>query len=159
MFHSLKLRGQMHFQLEKFSNIFDEALPLFKDHHDEVGRYFDDIEFNPDVESYIKLDEVGTLRVFTIRESSEKPLIGYCIHHVHNHLHFCNSKQAIQDAIFIAPDYRGIGKEFINWVDEQLKSEGVDAVYHYVSKYHDYAKTLLKLNYEYIESTYLRRLH
>lgn len=149
----------MHFQLEKFSNIFDEALPLFKDHHSEVGCYFDDIEFNPDVENYVKLDDTGYLRTFTIRESSESKLIGYCIHHVFNHLHFCKSKQAVQDAIFIVRAHRGVGHKFIEWVDEQLKSEGVDAVYHYVSVNHDYSKALLDLGYFKIESTYLRRLH
>jgi len=147
----------MIFQLEKFSNFFDEALPLFKNHHKEVGDYFPDIYFNPDVESYIKLDEADKLRVYTVRKSDK--LIGYAIHHIFNHLHFSNSKQAVQDAIFIAKEHRGFGKEFINWIDEQLKSEGVDAVYHYVSVNHDYSNTLCSLGYKKVESTYLRRLH
>ena len=147
----------MQFQKEKFAHFFDEALPLFKDHHAEVGNYFDgDIQFEPDVESYIKLDDCDALRCFTIREDSK--LIGYCIHHVHTHLHFCNSKQSVQDAIFITKEHRGVGRSFIDWVDVQLKTEGVDAVYHYVSVNHNYNKTLLSLGYKKIESTYLRRL-
>lgn len=149
----------MHFQLEKFSNIFDEALSLFKDHHLEVGNYFEDIDFNPDVETYIHLDEAGKLRVFTVRESSDGPLIGYCIHHVFKHLHFRESKQSVQDALYIVKQHRGKGREFISWVDDQLKSEGVDAVYHYVSINHDYSKALIGLGYRKVETTYLRRLH
>ena len=150
----------MYFQLESFSNILDEALPLFKDHHKEIVNYIPNVEFDPDVESYIKLDDADLLKVFTIRESSEGPLIGYCIHHVHNHLHFRNSKQAVQDSIFIAKDHRskGIGKSFIEWIDEQLKSEGVDAVLHYVSVRCDYSSALEKNGYKKIESTYLRSL-
>lgn len=149
----------MHFQLEKFSSMFSEALPLFKNHHLEVGDYLKDIEFDPDVETYVHLDEQGNLRVFTIRESSDGPLIGYCIHHVLNHLHFRKSKQSVQDALFIVKKHRGIGKEFIAWVDDQLKSEGVDAVYQYVSVNCEYSPILRDLGYQKIESTYLRRLH
>lgn len=149
----------MYFQLEKFSNFFDEALPLFKDHHKEVGDYLPNLDFDPDVKSYIKLDDAGLIRCFTIRESSKDSVIGYCILHIFNHLHFCNSKQALQDAIYIAKDHRGLGKEFIDWIDDELKSEGIDAVYHNVSINHDYSKTLCSLGYKKVETTYLRSLN
>lgn len=150
----------MHFQRELFSQVFDEALPLFKEHYLEVGSYFDDIDFDLDIESYIKLDEAGVLRLYTAR-SVEGFLIGYCIHHVSNHLHFCKSLQAIQDSIFILPQYRGrgLGSSFINWIDDELKGEGVEAVYHFVNRKCEYSKSLKALGYHYLESVYLKRLH
>jgi GNAT superfamily N-acetyltransferase len=147
------------FQRELFSNILDEALPLFKDHCQEVVDYLPDIDFDPDVESYILLDDSGHLRVFTIRQDNDGKLIGYCIHHVFKHLHHCKSLVAVQDSIFIHKDHRGIGRAFISWVDDQLKSEGVLAVYHYVSNNCDYSKALIEMDYVKIESTYLRRFH
>lgn len=148
----------MIFQQERFSRFCQEALPLFVDHHKEVNDIFDEgIEFDPNVEAFIKLDDNGALRVFTVRDGSE--LIGYCIHHVYKHLHFRNSLQSIQDAIYIAKKHRGIGKQFISWVDDQLKSEGVDAVYHSVSLRCDYSKALVELGYEKFETNYVRRLH
>ena len=130
---------------------------MFENHFQEAGNFVGDIDFDPDVESFIKLDDANFLRVFTVREGST--LVGYCIHHVYKHLHHRNSLQAIQDAIYIAEEHRGIGKGFIEWVDNELKSEGVDAVYHYVTLKHDYSKTLISLGYEKFESTYIRRLH
>lgn len=150
----------MDFQQERFSKFFDEAIDLFRSHHEEVGDYFsndDDILFDPNVEAFIKLDQSGMLRVYTIRDDGE--LIGYCIHHVYKHLHYRNSLQSVQDALFIAKKHRGIGREFISWVDDQLKSEGIDAVYQYVSVNHDYSRTLIGLGYRKIEETFLRRLH
>ena len=148
----------MYFQRESFSDMFDEALPLFFDHFKEVGNYSPEFIFDPDVQCYVRLDEAGRLRVFTIRESSKGSLVGYCIHHVFNHLHFRKSLQAVQDSIYIAKEHRGVGHKFIEWIDEQLKSDGVNAVYHYVSINHDYSKALERLNYSKIESTYLRSL-
>ena len=148
----------MVFQREKFSHFCDEALTLFEDHHKEVGDIFPgDVEFDPNIEAFLKLDDHDLLRVYTVREDGV--LLGYCIHHVSNHLHFRNSLQSIQDAIYIAKNHRGIGKKFISWIDDQLKSEGVEAVYHSVSLNYDYSKALVGLGYEKIESTYFRRLH
>lgn len=147
----------MIYQRESFSTIFDEALPLFVSHFEEVGKYSPEFEFNPDVESYCLLEEAGRLFVYTVR-SMDKTLVGYCIHHVFNHLHFCNSLQAVQDSIFIAKQHRGIGRSFIEWVDTDLKVNGVKAVYHYVSVNHDYSSALRDLGYHKIESTYLRSL-
>lgn len=147
----------MQFQQEPFIHFFDEALPLYKDHFHEVGDYFDgELELEPDVENYIKLDDAGALRCYTIR--SEEKLIGYCIHHIFKHLHFCSSLQSLQDAIFIVKEHRGIGEKFINWVDEQLLQDGIEYVYHYVSRNLDYSPVLKRLGYHKIESTYLRRL-
>jgi hypothetical protein len=79
----------MQFQREKFITFFDEALPLFRAHFNEVQDYFEGKkDLDPDVETYLKLDEAGYLRVYTARESGL--LIGYCIHQIFNHLHFCD---------------------------------------------------------------------
>jgi hypothetical protein len=147
----------MRFQREEFSKFVEDAVPLFKEHHAEVGDYFpDDIPLDVNVEAFLSLDEKGMLRVFTVRDEGE--LVGYCVHHVSYHLHYKNSLQAAQDAIYISPSHRHWGKRFIDWVDDKLRLEGVDAVYHYVSVNKDYSYTLKKLNYKKIESTYLRRL-
>lgn len=147
----------MQFQREKFSDFLDEALPLFMEHYHEAGNFQKDLKFDLDIETFLKLDDNDRLRVYTAR--ADGILAGYCIHHVYNHLHFRNSLHAIQDAIYLIKEQRGNGKRFIDWIDGQLKSEGVDAVYHYVTLKHDYSRTLISLGYERADSTYIRRLH
>ena len=141
------------YQLEKASEVFDEALPLMRQHYLEVA-HFNEVDFNPDKNHYINVDNLGLSRVFTIRNDCE--LIGYASFYVKTHAHHKETIHAFQDGIFILPEHRGIGTDFISWCDEQLKNEGVKVVYHFVKVDHDWSKALVGVGYKCVEHIYAR---
>lgn len=145
----------MNYQREKLSDIYDDLAPLFTLHYEEV-KHFDDIPLAPDKEGYLKIENTGALRVYTIRDEGE--LIGYNILFIREHLHYCESIQALNDVIFIREDKRGQGRAFIDWCDKELKKEGVDAVYQTVKATHNWGAMLEKQGYKLIDLTYGKRL-
>lgn len=136
----------------------EEAIPLFHLHYIGVA-HFQDIELAPDYDNYLKLAEIGMLRVFTAREE-DNALIGYAIFFVRHNLHYKNSLQAVQDILFIHPEKRGFGAKFIAWCDLQLQLEGVQATYHHVKVRPDlnFSPLLEKQGYQLIDLIYGKRL-
>jgi len=148
--------GAREFQRERVcAELCNELLPLLYQHDTEVS-HFKDIILVPDFEKYFAIAEHGGLRAFTVREN--KVLVGYAIFYVNFHNHYSCSLQAVQDALFILPEHRGEGEEFIKWCDSELKLDGVEVVYHHVKLSHDYSPALLRQGYEQIEKVYARRL-
>lgn len=147
----------MQLQRESFADFIDEALPLLQAHYEEVAKY-KDIPLSVDVEMYLKLEEVGTLRIFTARE--EGGLIGYAVYFVRYNPHYSTSLQAVQDVLFLAKgERRGLaGYKLIKYADERLAEEGVEVVYHHVKLRQDFGPLLERLGYEPIETIWGRRL-
>jgi hypothetical protein len=146
----------MKFDLEKWESFSQEAMPLFYKHWKEIGKY-QDIKLNVDMDKYQKLQDLGTLKCFTVRDNENK-LIGYSIFFVSYNPHYKDSLQAQQDVLFIHPERRGFGAKFIKWCDEELKKLGVQAVYHHVKKEHNFGPLLEKFGYELVDLIYARRL-
>lgn len=143
------------FQKENASQVFDEAMPLLRAHYNEVA-HFPDLEFDPDKDHYIALDNAGLTRFFTAR-NSEGALIGYANFIVKFHAHHKSSKQAFQDVIYIKPEERGFGAEFISWCDDQLQLEGCAIVYHFVKKDFNWGSALERIGYKCVELLYARK--
>lgn len=146
---------EVDFSRESVCSIEDEIKPLIQSHWEEIAHY-KDIPLDPDWDYYRLLDAKGFLGVYTARE--EGKLIGYSIYVVKRNPHYKSSLQASQDIIFISPEKRGFGKEFINWCDMELKGIGVQAVYHHVKKDHDFSPVLRRLGYTLVDLIYARRL-
>lgn len=150
---------KIRFNLEPVSMSFiEEAIPLFSLHYKQIAHY-QDIQLAPDYDSYLKIGEMGLLRIFTAREESGE-LIGYCIFFVRPNLHYKESLQAVQDVLFIHPEKRGFGASFIEWCDEQLKAEGVQVSYHHVKARPDlnFSPLLLKQGYILVDQIFGKRL-
>ncbi len=148
------------FQLEKASpELFEEMLPLLTLHYKSVA-HFQDIEFSPDYQTYLKLAEIGMLRIFTAREEKGNALIGYAVFFVRPNLHYKNSLQAVQDILFIHPEARGFGKRFIEWTEDVLRAEGVQAVYHHVKAKPDlnFSPLLERIGYTLVDLIWAKRL-
>lgn len=147
----------MKFQRELFTEDFlREVTPLSEKHYKEIAHY-QDIELAPDLEAYMRCEQAGGLRVYTAREDDGK-LIGYEIFFVRHNLHYKNSLQAAQDVLFIDPEKRGFGMDFIDWCDQQLKAEGVQVVTQHIKAKHNFGRMLERLNYELVDLIYSRRL-
>ncbi|MGH8277870.1 MAG: GNAT family N-acetyltransferase, partial [Steroidobacteraceae bacterium] len=101
---------------------------LLMRHYLEIA-HFKDIPLEVDWDRYAIAEEQGRLRAFTARAGTQ--LIGYAGFLVGSNLHFKTSLQAVQDVLFLVPEYRNrhIGLQFLRYCDEELRSEGVQAVY------------------------------
>lgn len=134
-----------------------ELMPLLVLHWAEIA-HWKDIPLEPDWEAYYAVLASGALRAFTFRETGL--LKGYGVFVVKESIHYRSSKQASQDIIWVAPEYRKqmLGARFIQWCDEQLALEGVEVVHHHVKLAHDFGKTLERLGYEAVETIYSKRL-
>ncbi len=145
------------YQREKCTKeLFDEVYPLLEKHYEEITHY-KDIPLDPNVQAYLKLEEIGTLRVYTVREEGE--IVGYASFLVSRNIHYKTCLQALQDIIYIDPSKRGFGAKFIIWCDMQLKKEGVQIVYHHIKKKHNFGPLLERMGYELIDLIYGRRLN
>lgn len=151
--------------MEKFQQetaslaLFEEMLPLLLIHYHSVAHY-QDIEFSPDYEYYLKLADIGLLRIFTAREDVSNEMLGYAVFFVRPNLHYKTSIQAVQDILFIHPEARGFGARFITWCEDALRAEGVQAVYHHVKAKPElnFSPLLERLNYQLVDLIWAKRL-
>lgn len=145
------------FQRENAHQLWGEIDPLLRKHWHEVAHY-KDIELNPDVELYGKLEDIDALRCYTARINGQ--LVGYCIFFVKNMLHYKQVKQAVQDVFFVLPEYRDkrVGYQLLKFCHAQLAAEQVDTVAQHVKFAHDFGPLLEHMGYEPIEKIYMKRL-
>lgn len=148
------------FQLEPATiELFEEMLPLLTIHYKSVAHY-QDIEFSPDYASYLKLADIGMLRIFTARKEVSNEMIGYAVFFVRQNLHYKNSLQAVQDILFIHPEARGFGRRFITWCEDMLRPEGVQVVYHHVKAKPElnFSPLLERCKYQLVDLIWAKRL-
>jgi GNAT superfamily N-acetyltransferase len=152
-----------HFQRETLNQCMAEIQPVLRhEHWEEVGHY-KDIPIDMSWERYQTLESLGKLRCFTIRaplnqEFSETVLQGYAFFLVDKHLHYKHTTVAAQDILYVRKPYRGVGKQFLSWCDEQLRLEGVTTVTHHAKPWFNYGDLFEKLGYEKAETIWARRL-
>jgi GNAT superfamily N-acetyltransferase len=147
------------YQAESLALIWDEVFPLLRLHKDEVAHY-QDIELDPDIEAYNRAEELGMVRVFTVRTDGK--LIGYIAYFVRPNMHYRKSLQAVQDVLFLHPDYRRgrVGMELIAFADRRLAEEGVQATYQHVKCKPglNFGPLLERLGYECVDHIWAKRL-
>lgn len=149
------------FNTEKVAECMDEIDKLGQLHYDEVA-FYKDIPFQPRWDAYLKICEADKCRLYTVR-NVEKELLGYACFFIDGHMHYADSKTAIQDVLFLHPAIRGqkTGAAFISWCDEQLKSEDVQVVIHHVKVTKpqlDFSPLLEKMGYMLMDKIYTKRL-
>lgn len=141
----------------------EEIKPVLRhEHWEEVGHY-KDIPIDMEWDRYLAIEAASKLRCYTIRsflneEFKEQVLMGYAFFIVDKHLHYKNTLVASQDILYVRKPYRGIGKSFLIWCDEQLKTEGVVTVTHHAKPWFEYGNLFQKLGYEKAETIWSRRL-
>lgn len=143
------------FAVENFGDIVGELKPLLELHYHEIAHH-KDIPLDPDYDVYQKLQDIGAIICFTARRDGH--LIGYNIFFVRHNMHYKTSKQAVQDVVFIHPEFRGFGKKFFLYCDEILKQEGVQVVYHHIKAAHNFGKMLESIGYSLVDLIYGKRL-
>lgn len=151
------------FNLESLENCQAEIQPILRNEHwVEVGHY-KDIPIDMQWDKYQVLQDLGKLRCFTIRgplneEMTETVLMGYAFFIVDNHLHYKHTVVASQDILYVRKPYRGIGRKFLTWCDEQLLAEGVVTVTHHAKPWFNYGNLFEDMGYEKAETIWSRRI-
>jgi len=147
----------MKYQKERLTKELQAELePLLLDHWAEIAQY-SDIPMNVDWQRYYTMQRQGILQVYTARD--EGKLVGYCVYMVVPHLHYSDTLYAIQDVLFLHPDYRGrtAGYRMIKFADKDLEGRGVGVIMQHVKVKHDFGPLLTRMGYEHAENIYSKR--
>jgi len=142
------------FQKEEGRPFFEEAQNLFKKHYEEIAERTDVIKFDPNVERYGQLNDLGLIEVHTARNDGK--LVGYSVWMIFPHLHYKSSLTASSDILYIHPDYRkGLtGVSFLRWTIEEVKKRKPQRILLHVKPSIDYGPILERLGAKYFEKTY-----
>lgn len=133
--------------------VWDEVWPLMRLHHAEVGVLSKD-DFAPDRSKLDAMDRAGMVRAFTLRIGAR--LVGYALFLVMSHWHYPGTKWAMQDAMYVLPEHRGLRAiAFMADQDEFLQNDGVDVIVRSVQAKNDYSRTLTRLGYTAMERSYV----
>lgn len=145
------------FQRETLDQAKADGEPLLRRHWIEIAHYLD-ITYDPQWDKYELLEASGVLRIYTARLDGR--LIGYCVFVVGYNLHYRASLEANEDVLFLAPEHRKgrVGLKLIQFVDAQLKAEGVQLVRRHIKFAHDHFPLLERMGYEKIDMIVGRRL-
>ena len=148
------------FRREPISALWVELWPLLVAHWEEIATW-PDIRLDPDTDAYEAMDTAGMLRTYTARDEQQGTLVGYASYVVRTHLHYQQSKQAVQDVLFLRADYRHgkTGQRFLEHADAALAAEGVQVVYQHVKTAHNFGPLLERIGYEHVENVYAKRLN
>ena len=103
---------------ETFAELKDDFGALIEEHWEEVARNQHDIKLNPDYDQYYNLEANGNLHCIAVRDDGD--LIGYAISIIGRSLHYKDHLFAINDAIYIHPEYRR-GRVGYTLVKEMIK--------------------------------------
>lgn len=153
----------MRFQREHYSaGLISEMLPLWRKHHDEIaGRCYGPLD--PDLGTYERLDAMGLLRIYTARFEEglvDNELAGYQVFGVSMHPHSRETKQAVQDVLYLLPAARKglVGYNFLKWCVDELKQEGVMVVFQHISAGRDIRSLMGRLDFKIVDHVYGREL-
>jgi GNAT superfamily N-acetyltransferase len=116
------------YQKDTVENVFRDIGDTFIKHHEEVESYTKDVPLDIDREQYEALEAVGALHAVSVRDDGE--LIGYYVSMVMPHPHHKGSLFAVNDIIYIDPEYRksGVAAEMILFAENELRGAGVDVM-------------------------------
>lgn len=142
------------FQEESLVDCLEEMKPLFENHWDEIALHKDKIKLNPDYDKYLLMDKLGMLHVMTARDDGK--IVGYFISFIQPHMHYKDTVFAMNDILFIHPDYRkgSIGFKLFKKAEESLKGIGVDVVLIHAKVKNDFKPLMDKLGFNRAEYSY-----
>lgn len=150
----------INFAVELYSDaLIQEMMPLWQDHHKEIQQ-IRGVKLEPQLLMYQCLATAGILRIYTARNET-LALVGYQVFTITDHPHFKGTKQAMMDILYLSPESRlgWMGYQFMRYVDNELKLEGVHLMFRSISARHDFGTVLERLGYELVDLNFMRRVN
>ena len=146
-------------QPERFAEITEELNDLFTDMWSDVSRDQSLPAMDVDYSIYVRLENAGVLRTFTVRLGGE--LIGAMVFFVTPNLHHRNSMWATCDVVWIRPDMRRpmVGLRLIRYAEAALQAEGVNVIRIGAKvRRPELARLLVYMGYDAVEISYQKVL-
>lgn len=91
---------------------------IVKAHWDEVGVHKDTVPLACDWDKYQELEDKDVLKLMLARRGDRT--VGYASYLVFPHLHYCTTLHAMNDAIYVDPEERGLGIRLIRAAERAL---------------------------------------
>lgn len=151
--------GELHIGRESLADAragAENVERLLYRHWEEIA-HFKDIPLDVDWPVYETAEAAGKLRIYTVRDGGD--LVGYAVYTLGQAPHYKGSLQAIQDVIFLAPEYRRgtAGIQLVAYADTMLKAEGAQVTYHHSKVRNPIDLILRRQRYELIERIWAKR--
>lgn len=148
----------MQIREECLTDIIDEFREIVKDHYHEIALYQDRVPLDPDYGRYIAMDEAGIVCCVTARD--EGKLVGYAIFFVMPHIHYKSTVFAMNDILYLAPEYRGgsLGVDLLTISESILITLGANVVQLHMKVHKPWHKLAEACGYSMGEYTYSKVL-
>lgn len=143
------------YQVENVFQCIDEIKPLNYAHWKEIAHHQDTRPLDPDYDKYYQLELCGMLRIFTMRD--EGVLTGYYISMVCKHAHYQSCTTALNDILYVAPEYRGGTsgyRLFKGAIDDLKNNTATDIVIIHMKITHPFRELLSKLGFSQTEENW-----
>ncbi len=147
------------YQVERFADTYQEALPLLRAHWQEVAVNQDTVPFDPDVQGYLNYEAAGAMHIVTVRENGA--LVGYHVSLVKPHLHYNSTLVAFTDIYYLAPAQRIRPRAALRLFQETertLKKRGVRLITSTTKICHDHSRLLSFVGYEETDRVFMKVL-
>ena len=149
----------MNIRFSSFAESYEIALPLIKEHAEEIGfGPWKDLDLHIDTTVYKLLEQEGLLRVIVAED--EGKMVGYFMITCGNMPHFKDLWKAGSDVIYVDPEYRssGIAARMIKLMMEDCKDHDISFLSIGVSTNLDFSEMLEKNGAVLTEKQYTWRL-
>ena len=142
------------YSVETLSECLEEMKPLLVKHWEEIALHRDKIELSPNYERYYEAEALGLIHIVTAR--NEGRLVGYFISFIAPHMHYQEHSFAVNDILFIAPEYRGsgVGADMFSYAEAELKALGVSVVMIAMKTHSPFDELCKGLGYSNVERVY-----
>jgi GNAT superfamily N-acetyltransferase len=139
--------------------LIKEQQVIIEHHYQEVARKDLYPVLDPDWDFYKMAQEQGFLKVFTLRLTETKELVGYWWFFVRKNPHYKYILTAADDIIFVEKKYRGKDvREFMKWCLRALELMGVKTVVLHCKVAFDLQPLYTSLGFEPHEKNFIRSL-
>jgi GNAT superfamily N-acetyltransferase len=137
------------YQQERFEEIWPEIEPLLLAHYHEIAMYQDKIDLNPDRAFYEYAQDAGRAYLHTVR-CKDKGLIGYAATFVNHNPHYMDHVYAVNDVIFIDPEYRGtdVSKTLMTLLEADMRTLGVSVMTFHMKEYKPFRSLMSSCGFE-----------
>lgn len=145
-------------QHENLANVKEELKPLLEEHWRLVALNQGEIKLNPDWKEYARLQEAGSLRIFTARQDRE--LVGYFVLMVSKSIHYKDHLFAVNDVLFVLPDSRAgaTGYRLIKFAEDHCREAGVSLMMVNTKVHLPFDKLMIGMGFDLIERIYSKFL-
>lgn len=144
------------FRTELLRDVRAEAMPLLRQHWEEIALNRDRVPLDPDWEMYDLIERAGRFHVTTARRDGS--LVGYASYFVGQNLHYRSLHQAESDIFFLGrPERRGLcAMRMLDAAEASLRARGVNKFIYRTKDHFDLGPLLLRRGCVLIEHVYAR---